>query len=280
MEALREISPYVYKCGITVRNINKIPYTISAECCNVFIFVKSGSLIHEVGGRKRILKKGSLEIIPPFSHQIIYAPNKEISELNYIYFDLIQREEAWQFTDRKPALTSAPPAEYFFADKPCFKDGEKYYDEIKELIEKISSSLAKAGKFGALERKMYMLNLIMLFLKSEVAENEITVKQKDDHVFKAIRYINTFCYDNKLCAKTVADHMRLSTDYLSRLFVHQIHMSLSDYIRAARIKRAKELFVNERNVTEVARKCGFSSVQSFRRTFKAREGRTPGEYLK
>ena len=280
MDTLYNISPFVYSCGKTVRNRENIPYTVSSESCNVFIFVSKGNAVHEVNGRKRILTQGTVEIIPPFFHQIIYAENEEDTEIFYIYFDLFERKKSGDMHAGKPACTDVPLGELYFVDKPCYKMLNTEFEKAEELVNLIHSSFQVCGKFACLERKSLMLRLLLVFMQAEEIDENIAVSTAEGHVAKAMRYIEKNCPDSSLCAKSVAWYAGLNTEYLSRLFEKQVHMSLSEFIRITRINRAKEMFYVNRKIFDVAEKCGFSSVQSFCRTFKMVEGSTPGEYLK
>lgn len=279
MNDLYGISPAVYHCGRTIRNKTKIPYTISSENCNVFIFVINGSAIHEVGGKSRLIVRGSVEIIPPFLHQVIRTCDDEDTEIFYLYFDLFEDKGAF-LNSYKPDRSDVPLRELYFVDKPCHKNMESEYEKITQLIEKIENTYNENNKFADIERKSLMLELLIYFLYADSAEENTASMSVEGHVARAMRYIEKNCSDISLCTKSTAGYMGLNETYLSRLFERYVHMSLSKYIRTIRIERAKEMFFVNRKIGQVAKQCGFSSVQSFCRTFKMAEGITPGEYIK
>ena len=142
LKGLYNVSPFVYSCGKTVRNKNIQPHSVSSECCNVFIFVTKGKAVHEVDGRKRMLEKGTLEIIPPFFHQVIYAENEEDTEIIYIYFDLFEKSDV-SVLERKPSINDISLKELYFIDKPSCKNAGKFFGEIKQITEQISLSYEK-----------------------------------------------------------------------------------------------------------------------------------------
>ncbi len=279
LKGLYNVSPFVYSCGKTVRNKNVQPHSVSSECCNVFIFVTKGKAVHRVDGRDRILEKGTLEIIPPFFHQVIYAENAEDTEIVYIYFDLFEKSNTSAY-EKKPSINDISAKELYFIDKPSCKNAGEYYNEVKLLTEQISASYQSGNEFSAIERKSLMLKLLIIFMKSKEYGESDGAKTSFGYVAKAIRYIEKNMGDTALCAKEVASYIGLNTEYLSKLFLKQIHISLSEHIRNTRISRAKEFFLLCRNVEDVSSKCGFSSVQSFCRTFKAATGVTPTGYIK
>ena len=54
-------------------------------------------------------------------------------------------------------------------------------------------------------------------------------------------------------------------------------MTFLEYVRALRVKKAKELLAAE-SVKETAQKTGFWDTQALIRVFKKYEGITPGQY--
>lgn len=278
MNPLAGISPYVYRCGRTVRNLRRKRYTVSSENCNVFIFCTKGTAIHEVGSRKRLLTAGTAEIIPPFQHQVIRTITDTDTEIFYLYFDLFERRTV-KNGNEKPIRSDVPMEEMYFIDQPAYKNMESQYEEVRQLIEKMESSFRSDDPFAALGRKTVMLQLLHAFLLAEAVEEAKSVPTASGHVARSMRYIERHCSEVNLCAKTVAAYVGLDETYLSKLFHGCIHMSLSKYIRCTRVNRAKELFYLNKRVAEVSGLCGFTSVQSFCRTFKQIEGITPSQYI-
>lgn len=279
MEPPHNLSPFVYSMGKTVRNKSKLPLTFSMECCNVFIFVTKGSAIHEVDGRKRVLQKGTLEIVPPFFHQAIYTASEEDTEIYYLYFDLFEREDS-RVAPRKPSVNDVTRGELYFIDQVSYKNAGDLFDRVMGVLFAMQESFAREDAWSFLERKKLMLELLLLFFRANEETQDKAGGASFGHVAKAIRYIEKNYGDPSLCAKSVAGFVGLNTEYLSRLFDKQIHSSLSDYIRDTRVGRAKELFFLSQKVEEVATSCGFSSLPSFSRTFKIRTGMTPSAYLR
>ena len=70
--------------------------------------------------------------------------------------------------------------------------------------------------------------------------------------------------------------------YLSRCFKKNGSGNISDYLTDYRVSKAKELLSrtgqDEVPVSEVSNLCGFGSLRTFMRVFKACEGVTPGQY--
>ncbi|MBP5162017.1 MAG: helix-turn-helix transcriptional regulator [Spirochaetales bacterium] len=88
--------------------------------------------------------------------------------------------------------------------------------------------------------------------------------------------------DSQLNVSLVADRLGVSIAYLSRCFKKNGTENISDYLTNYRISKAKELLAlsgaEEVSVNEVSMRCGFGSLRTFMRVFKASEGITPGQF--
>ena len=67
--------------------------------------------------------------------------------------------------------------------------------------------------------------------------------------------------------------------YLSKYFRGAAGMTYNEYLRQYRISRACYLLENEKmTVLAIAVECGFGSLRSMNRQFRAQTGQTPTEY--
>ncbi|MDV7103374.1 AraC family transcriptional regulator [Vibrio sp. TH_r3] len=86
----------------------------------------------------------------------------------------------------------------------------------------------------------------------------------------------------ELPAKQLADVAAYSEQHFHRLFKQVVGESIHQYIRRTRMEYAANLlmFDSKSSVLQVANNCGFSSVSSFTRAFKATFILSPGEWRK
>ena len=161
MKSITQISPAVHHCGKTIRNKYRIPYTQSCESCNLFIYVVKGTGIHEVSGRRRVLSPGTVEIIPPYMHQVIYTYSEEELEIIYIYFDLFEPDTPVSHKAKKRPLSMN---ELFFVDKCCYKIAVNQAERIHELCNQLLLTWSTDKEIGMLRNKQRMLELLILFL--------------------------------------------------------------------------------------------------------------------
>lgn len=75
----------------------------------------------------------------------------------------------------------------------------------------------------------------------------------------------------------LASHCAVSRERLHRVLTEWIGMSPSDYLRAVRLHRARQLVLSGEPVASVAAECGFADQAHFTRWFKRTFGYTPGD---
>jgi len=86
----------------------------------------------------------------------------------------------------------------------------------------------------------------------------------------------------KLSAKHLARVAAFSEQHFHRVFAAQVGESVHRYIARIRLEQAaNQLMFDQRSkVIDIALKCGYKSLSTFTRTFKAHMGMSPGEWRK
>ena len=88
-------------------------------------------------------------------------------------------------------------------------------------------------------------------------------------------------YASDCSLRLLASRLGYSYVYLSRYFRERTGLTFSEYVARTRIGEAcARLTGTEDSVTQIAPDCGFASLRSFRRTFRAQTGLSPAEYRK
>jgi AraC-like DNA-binding protein len=78
---------------------------------------------------------------------------------------------------------------------------------------------------------------------------------------------------------TCAERASIHPAHFSRVFKQMTGMNITDYINAKRIVRVKEqLRDSNKNIAEIAERCGFTSLPHFYQLFKSLTGMTPRQY--
>ena len=104
-------------------------------------------------------------------------------------------------------------------------------------------------------------------------------KQKRDYIRATIDYIQT-SYMNKLTLQSIASHVGMNPDYLSRVFRKKTGMTLQAHILDVRINEAKRYLMLGYSVKESADLCGFNDPATFTRLFKKLGNPTPTVWRK
>lgn len=107
-----------------------------------------------------------------------------------------------------------------------------------------------------------------------------TCKGHTDALKKDIlSYMNQNYFDNNMSLSSVADHFRITPNYLSAFFRENVGDTFLNTLTAIRIQNGKRLLRDTNDTIEtVAREVGYSSSNSFIRNYKKLEHITPGEY--
>jgi len=85
--------------------------------------------------------------------------------------------------------------------------------------------------------------------------------------------------ERELSMVDVAGRCGMSVSHFRQLFQTHFGMAPSNYLRQARIQRAKELMISTKHgLSEIAWAVGFANVHSFSRAFRAVEGVPPDTY--
>jgi AraC-like DNA-binding protein len=161
-------------------------------------------------------------------------------------------------------------------------DGEihRYLEGIilemrREFFEK------EAGFRLAVKARLYDLALLLLrhVPARQVAEGEIDKRKLRNELLERIF---NFVHDNYTKHVTLDDAAaaaNLSKFYFSRFFKEQTGQTFHVYLSRVRISRAEELLAgSDLPVTEIAYRCGFSSLKTFNRLFRTFTGTSPSRY--
>ncbi|MBE1440657.1 response regulator [Paenibacillus sp. OAS669] len=144
----------------------------------------------------------------------------------------------------------------------------------KEAVEEMFQELHQ------LRTAKEMFERIREFLAGITATvNDRRSRQQQQMVDQAIAFIQRHYMQEGLSLQDVADHVHLSTNYLSMIFKKEAGINFSDFLTETRMKNAIRLLRSEELKTyEVAQQVGYSNPQYFSVIFKKFTGKTPSEF--
>lgn len=99
-------------------------------------------------------------------------------------------------------------------------------------------------------------------------------------IVHAVDYI--ICHlHNRILLEDVAEHLKISTAYLSRLFKKETGISFGEYVNKLKIEEAASLLLyTQYSDIEISNLLGFSSQSYFIKIFRKHIGTTPKKYKK
>jgi two-component system response regulator YesN len=116
------------------------------------------------------------------------------------------------------------------------------------------------------------LSEVTCFVQKDAASNQLSL------ITRAREYVEAN-YTNDIMLTQVAEHVNLSSVYLSRLFKEQGGMNFSDFLVQCRINRACELLKETSyKIYEICEEVGYTDVKHFYGVFKKKMHCTPSEY--
>ncbi len=220
--------------------------------------VTSGSGVYNLWNRDHKLSEGSLFFMfPGYTFRLSGS-----EDLRYMYITLIGTRVA-PLLERAGATPKTP-----------------VFDGIDGLADYWMSELLSIGEKNAdvIAESVFMRTMAHIMASSGESGDE---KSRRDDFSRAKEYIDVHYADGDISLNKVSDMFFYNPKYFSGLFKKKTGVGLNGYLRALRVRRARELFAGGvSSVNEVAQLCGYADPLYFSKVFKKETGKSPVEYLK
>jgi AraC-like DNA-binding protein len=254
--------------------------------CYEMVSIVAGKVLVNMGGDALEASRGDIIAINP--GQLHGFPTSENGTLlRFFQFDegVFSEESRRVFGktlfSRKPVLRGEPGRD---AADPLL------YTQVCALLEDLFTEYReqKKGCRLAIKAKLCLLALAY-FRDSQPKINDVqhhatgwyTSSVTDQRMERVYQLIFKHFDNAGLNLEQAAQAAALSPSYFSRLFKEEIGRSFYDYHCTIRVSHAMEfLLTTDLPVSLIADKCGFDSLPTFHRTFKAKAGCTPAAYRK
>lgn len=133
-----------------------------------------------------------------------------------------------------------------------------------------------------LEKNIDDLRIYLRGICQEVISYNYSIGLKngemDSYSERAKKYIDDH-YESDISLYDIAEHLKISYPYLSKVFKEGAKLNVSYYLNKKRIDKSKKLLAEtDMTIQEIALSIGYNNCQSFNRFFKKYEGITPGNY--
>ncbi len=167
-----------------------------------------------------------------------------------------------------------------------FKDAEygiAFYGETKQIV---SNKLKQLGTMSAFDQLMELIHIFKILadtrerslLNNDLSSSAFILKDKI-RMGAIYEYIDAH-FDQKPDVNKVAAKVHLTTPAFCRYFKRQTNMTFTDFVNQYRIERAKNLLMQDQNVTETCYAVGFESISYFNKLFNKIVGENPSAFKK
>ena len=249
-------------------------------------YVLRGSFWHTVNDVEFEQKKGDFFVLPSYVAHQLDARNS--ADVEWIFIDLaenflnlfpegMEKNMVFNLTCLHPLMyseTDISPVIHF--------DGEDAAQIEKMLLELLKEYSTKTSLTPVYIRSK-LVRLLSFVAEHYDADMPASYNMQFSSYRRSIRtaidYVDSH-FTEPLTRQEVCKIAMMSRSSFTYIFKQIIGESFLDYIHILRIRLAKKLLAEGgMNVTEIAEKCGFSSVTYFDRVFKKITGLTPRQYL-
>jgi YesN/AraC family two-component response regulator len=158
--------------------------------------------------------------------------------------------------------------------------------ELDNLLTGIDDYITKPFDVDILTVKIDNLLQIRNTLREKIKHDwllqpeDVVLDSPDDKFLKrAVSVVERFMDDPELDIRKFSEEMGVSRMQLYRKFEALTNMTVKEFIRSVRLKRATQMLKQEKlTISEVAWAVGFKDMSYFRKCFKEEFGMTPREY--
>lgn len=244
------------------------------QSCSEISYIVSGTGIFCCNGEEYPVEGGDLFLNQVGdTHSIRSAPQENLRFL-YLGFQLDDRLDGdYQTLSR------------FFADPGPVRLHKDAHDIMPPLL-RLVSEFYTGGPCSQLAIESILIEVLILayrnfqgtpsriFLPPQAAETA------GNTVYSAIRYIESYAADIGE-VREVANALGYSSSYLSHLFRQRTGQTLQNYLTRKKVEIGIEMMKSGRyNVTQIAMRLGYDTLQSFSKAFRRIMNVPPTEYLR
>jgi AraC family transcriptional regulator, arabinose operon regulatory protein len=225
-----------------------------------FVFPISGKAKFTIQGVEYLLEKGTILHAGPkmeLSKEVVGDENWEFILLHYKVLNEDCREES------------------FLQMKYIFKIFSDRHRELMMLLEQLLLFQKEPSMNNALRSKALLYELIAKIFDFS---RERTDSQLKDPMEEVLNYIHGNL-DKNIIITEVAEKYGMDGKQFYYLFQKKIGISPKRYITSARLKRAKELLMeDEASISSISNMVGYDDALHFSRIFKRNIGISPSEF--
>lgn len=224
-------------------------------------------IMHVVSGLLHVVNEGVSYTVGPDQTVLLncHKPHQygtpQESEFYYVHFDGCNSAEIFQYLKTNSSLVMAS------------QWSREVLDPLKLLYSKF--------KYGSGVPEAEASSIVHAILGNLVAPRSKAETRNEFHsqaVNEAVDYIQAHL-DAEISVEHLADQVKMSPYYFSRLFKRCLQQSPHEYILTLRLDKAKYLLTStNQTIAEISQEVGFLSDTGFINAFKNRVGISPGKF--
>lgn len=242
------------------------------------VFVAKGQLVIQVNQSTYTLCAGDLLIIGGHHiHTYIKDSKLEMPTYYMLIFDWNYLDDLNKHMTRLPYLA------------PLFLDTHYIASIDNKDLYNAFSRLHQEYKHPTIGREIMIVSQLYYIIATCAKSLDMTHTTPVDlkrlqKTHSLIYAVNTLIYNHymeDITLDLVAENAGYSTYHFTRIFKKETGFTFKEYLNNFRIHKAVEYLSNPSlSMTDIALSCGFGSIKSFNRNFKAIKGMTPSQYKK
>ena len=168
-------------------------------------------------------------------------------------------------------------------------DTQMYYKCLEKVVSYIEKEINYLELSEELQRGYYHLRyltgideihqFLVLLLKYLGEDKQLTTETEEDMIIKKIEGYILSSITEEISLTTLAKLVYFNPSYLSRFYKSVTGRNLSQFIKEAKLIKAKELLrTSDKKIGDISKMLGYESVGYFTVFFKKSVGLTPTEY--
>ncbi|OPJ65245.1 helix-turn-helix transcriptional regulator [Clostridium oryzae] len=235
------------------------------EHLQIYYFIE-GRAILECGKNRFQVSPGNIALAN--SNELHYVESLS----DDLAFYMIRIAPSFLFSNQVDLLQTkylAPLALNRIAFRNMIESDVQILDCITRILQEYSTK--ETGYELAIKAASYQLIVLLLrgYVSKILTENELAERTRNLKRFEEVFQIIEKNYAEKISLRQLADSVNISTYHFCRTFKQLTGKTTTDYINGVRLEKAAYFLEQTNlNITEIAIKCGFDSVNYFSRLFR------------
>lgn len=252
-----------------LNNIKSSSYELHTHTMYEVYFIESGKLLLECMKEQIELKEHDIFVILPNTEHKIIACNENLKRFNFrfIFRDLVDLNQESSYVIYKPLESIS---------NNIFQNISAIHLYFSNVGGKLNSFRIK-NSFGTI-----ISYIAEQLLPRNLLDNNLFAERSDALTQRIV--IDRFFAENYSKHVTINDlaaELNYSKTHINRLLQKYSNMTFSQNLSAARLNAAKKyLKTTKLSTSEIAYKCGFSSLRGFELFFKKSTNLLPNEFRK